>query len=146
MAEPAGAFAEDEHRRRVSALQREMAGAGLHALLLTTPPDVFYVTGFLTRFWESPARPWFVIVPEKGAPVAVIPAIGAEPMRRTWLRDIRTWPAPDPDDDGTGLLVDAVPHGALGVRDGHRICRQHVLRHLGVVARPVVRPATRGRP
>ena len=139
MAEPAGAFAEDEHRRRVSALQREMAGAGLDALLLTTPPDVFYVTGFLTRFWESPARPWFVIVPEKGAPVAVIPAIGAEPMRRTWLRDIRTWPAPDPDDDGVGLLVDAlcelVPEeGRIGVPMGPETHLRMPLRDYAFVA------------
>jgi Xaa-Pro aminopeptidase len=68
----------------------------LDALLLTTPADVFYVTGFLTRFWESPARPWFIIVPAEGDPVAVIPAIGADLMGRTWLQNIITWDAPHP--------------------------------------------------
>jgi len=85
-----------------------MAVAGLDALLLTTPPDVFYVTGFLTRFWESPARPWFVVVPVKGNPVAVIPAIGAELMGKTWVKDIWTWTSPDLADDGVSLLVDAL--------------------------------------
>ena len=33
------------------------------ASFLTTAADIFYVTGFLTRFWESPTRPWFVVVP-----------------------------------------------------------------------------------
>lgn len=85
-----------------------MAAQGLDALLLTSPADVFYTTGFLTRFWESPARPWFLIVPATGDPVAVIPAIGAELMGRTWVRDIRTWPAPDPRDDGISLLAETL--------------------------------------
>lgn len=93
-----------EFQRRCAALQSAMAVAGFDALLLTTPADVFYVTGFLTRFWESPARPWFVLVPRAGDPIAIIPAIGADLMGRTWIDDIRTWPAPDPRDDGIGLL------------------------------------------
>lgn len=108
MAERPPVFPTEEYQRRVAALQEGMAASGMGALLLTTPPDVFYVTGFLTRFWESPARPWFVIVPASGAPVAVIPAIGADLMRRTWVSDIRTWDAPDPRDDGVSLLVEAL--------------------------------------
>lgn len=78
------------------------------ALLLCSPADVFYVTGFLTRFWESPARPWFIVVPAKGAPIAIIPSIGADLMERTWISDIRTWDAPDPLDDGVTLLADTL--------------------------------------
>ena len=85
-----------------------MSARGLGALLLTAPADVFYTTGFLTRFWESPARPWFVVVPLAGDPVAVIPSIGADLMGRTWVRDIRTWDAPDPRDDGLSLLADTL--------------------------------------
>jgi Xaa-Pro aminopeptidase len=101
-------FPAEEYRRRVSALQSEMTRGQLDALLLTTPADVFYTTGFLTRFWESPARPWFVVVPAAGDPVAVIPAIGAELMGRGWIRDIRTWNAPDPVDDGVSLLAETL--------------------------------------
>jgi len=84
--------------------------------------DVRYFTGFLTRFWESPTRPWFVIVPAKGDPIAVIPAIGAHLMAQTWINDIRTWRAPDYDDDGIGLLADTlaevVPNGGrIGLPD-----------------------------
>lgn len=101
-----------------------MRANGLDALLLTTPPDVFHVTGFLTRFWESPARPWFVVLPARGAPVAVIPSIGAALMARTWVDDIRTWQAPDLDDDGVGLLAEALAEivparGTIGVPMGH---------------------------
>lgn len=123
MADRALMFPAQEYRDRVARLQSGMAAQGLEALLLTTPADVTYVTGFLTRFWESPARPWFVVVPQTGAPVAVIPSIGSALMGRTWLDDIRTWDAPDPRDDGVGLLVDTLSEkvtaqGRIGVPMG----------------------------
>lgn len=108
MAEGAAIFPEAEFRGRVGRLQAGMENAGLDALLLTTAADIFYVTGFLTRFWESPARPWFVVVPAKADPVAVVPSIGAELMGRSWVPSIRTWPAPDPRDDGVTLLADTL--------------------------------------
>ena len=116
-------FPSHEYRDRISALQAEMAKGGVDALILTTPPDIFYATGFLTRFWESPARPWFVIVPAQGVPIAVIPAIGADLMGRTWIDDIRCWDAPDPVDDGVTLLSEtvreAVPRdGRVGIPMG----------------------------
>ncbi|MDG4649266.1 Xaa-Pro peptidase family protein [Roseibacterium sp. SDUM158017] len=113
----------DEFSARCAGLQAAMADAGLDALLLTTASDIFYVTGFLTRFWESPTRPWFLVVPARGAPVAVIPAIGRDLMARTWITEIRSWNAPDPVDDGvtllSGTLCDLVPDGGrIGVPMG----------------------------
>ncbi len=104
MADSSLIFPSDEFRARLRRLQAAMTTAELDVLMLTQPADIFYATGFLTRFWESPARPWFVLVPLAGDPVAVIPSIGADLMGRTWVRDIRTWPAPDPRDDGISLL------------------------------------------
>ncbi len=116
-------FPRGEYRGRVKRLQSTMQTDLAAALLLTTPADIFYVTGFLTRFWESPARPWFVVVPISGDPVAVIPAIGAELMGQCWLTDIRTWDAPDPFDDGVTLLADTIAQlvptdGAIGIPMG----------------------------
>ncbi len=123
MAEPSLIFPAQEYQARVTRLQAGMAAQRLDALLLTAPADVFYTTGFLTRFWESPARPWFVVVPQTGVPVAVIPSIGAELMGRCWLHDIRTWDAPDPRDDGIGLLSETLaeqvpPRGCIGLPMG----------------------------
>lgn len=123
MAERSLIFPAHEYRARIVRLQAGMAEQGINALLLTSPADVFYTTGFLTRFWESPARPWFVVVPNAGDPVAVIPSIGADLMARTWLRDIRTWDAPDPRDDGVSLLTEtlaamAPEQGQIGVPMG----------------------------
>lgn len=117
-------FDRAEFQARCARIQAEMDQRGLDALLLTEAADIFYVTGFLTRFWESPARPWFVIVPRAGAPIAVIPAIGVDLMGRTWVDDIRSWPAPDPRDDGITLLADTLREvlpdtgGAIGVPMG----------------------------
>lgn len=108
MDNPSLVFPAEEFRARVQRLQSQLARHDIDALLLTTPSDIFYVTGFLTRFWESPARPWFVIIPCAGRPTAVIPSIGAPLMQRTWISDIRTWDAPYPDDDGVTLLADAI--------------------------------------
>jgi Xaa-Pro aminopeptidase len=123
MADGTAVFPASEFRGRVARLQGRMPGDGLDALLLTMPADIFYVTGFLTRFWESPARPWYVVVPAAGDPVAVIPAIGTELMGRTWITDIRSWAAPDPEDDGITLLAatlaEVTPHsGRIGVPMG----------------------------
>jgi len=113
-------FAVSEYRARVRRAQTDMARAGLAALLLTTEPEIRYFTGFLTRFWESPSRPWFLILPTSGDPVAVIPSIGAALMGGTWISDIRTWAAPDPDDDGVSLLAETLRElgGPVGVPDG----------------------------
>ena len=114
-------FPESEFQARLAKAQARMAQAGLGALLLTTEPDVRYFTGFLTRFWESPSRPWFLVVPATGKPIAVIPSIGAALMGSTWIEDIRTWSAPNPEDDGVSLLADALREvgGPVGVPSGY---------------------------
>lgn len=105
---PARGFPSAEFQSRTRNAQGLMRDAGLSALLLTTEPEIRYYTGYLTRFWESPTRPWFVIVPENGEPIAVIPSIGAYLMGQTWITDIRTWSAPNYKDDGVGLLAETL--------------------------------------
>ena len=100
---------------RAARAQAMMAERGLDALLVCTEPEVRYLTGFHTPFWQSPTRPWFVILPAEGRPVAVIPGIGASAMATTWVTDIRTWPAPRPADDGLALLVDTLAELTGGV-------------------------------
>ena len=101
-------FSIDQFEKRTLKAQQLMQNHGLDALLLTTETNVRYFTGFLTRFWESPTRPWYLIIPSKGKPIAVIPSIGEALMSKTWLEDIRTWPSPDLEDDGISLLSDTL--------------------------------------
>lgn len=122
--EPERGFPQAEFEARMRRVQAAMRAARLDAVLLTTEPDVRYFTGFFTQFWESPTRPWFVVLPLEGKPVAVIPEIGAAGMAATWIDDIHTWPAPRPEDDGVTLLagvIKALPRrfARLGVPLGH---------------------------
>lgn len=121
---PDRGFPPSEYRARLARAQALMAREGLSALLLTTEPEVRYFTGYLTRFWESPSRPWYLVIPASGDPVAVIPSIGAALMGKTWITDIRTWSAPDLVDDGVTLLADTLAElsgkdGVIGMPSGH---------------------------
>ncbi|WP_425046082.1 M24 family metallopeptidase [Primorskyibacter sp. S87] len=122
MSVPRRGFPDQEFAERTRAAQALMAQEGLSALLLTTEPEIRYYTGFLTRFWESPTRPWFVVLPSVGKPIAVIPSIGAHLMEQTWVSDIRTWQSPDYQDDGIGLLAETLKEvtpkdGRIGLAD-----------------------------
>lgn len=121
---PERGFPTGEFEQRTANAQRLMADLEVDAILLTTEPEVRYFSGFQSQFWESPTRPWFLIVPAAGKPIAVIPEIGTVGMARTWVEDIRTWPAPNPADDGISLLADtlmrlASKHRRVGVPLGH---------------------------
>ena len=105
---PARGFHHNEYERRCGAVQNNMRDAGVDVLWLTTEADIHYLSGFLTQFWQSPTRPWYLLLPQSGKPVAVIPAIGEICMRRTWIDDIRTWSSPQPQDDGVTLLIDTL--------------------------------------
>ena len=109
-------FETTEFKARLTDAQSRMNAADLDAILLTTEPDIRYFTGYLTRFWESPCRPWFLVLPRSGDPIAVIPSIGAALMARTWITDIRTWRAPDLEDDGISLLAETLRN--IGPRIG----------------------------
>ena len=120
---PPRGFERQEFESRAERLQAGMAAADVDLLLLTTEPDVRYLSGFDTPFWHSPTRPWFLLLPAVGGPTAVIPEIGAPAMTATWVDDIRTWPAPVPADDGVTLLSETIlelvgRQGAVGVPMG----------------------------
>ncbi|MBK1870660.1 M24 family metallopeptidase [Aestuariivirga sp. YIM B02566] len=123
---PQRGFTAAEFEKRTARAQKIMDRHGFDALLLTAPPNVRYFTGFDSQFWESPTRPWFVVVPREGAPIAVIPEIGAPEMALTWIKDIRTWAAPNPEDDGLSLLkstIESLPrkHGKVGAEMGREM-------------------------
>ena len=115
-----------QFENRTLKAQELMQKHELDALLLTTETNVRYFTGFLTRFWESPTRPWYLIIPPKGKPIAVIPSIGEALMSKTWIEDIRTWPSPDLKDDGISLLSDTLDEIAqnknIGIPSGTETC------------------------
>lgn len=126
---PKRGFSPQEFQLRIERAQRLMRDDTLDALIFTTPHNIRWATGFASQFWESPTRPWFLVIPADGKPIAVIPEIGGPSMAATWLDDVRTWPAPQPDDDGTSLLAGVLQDlprnsGRVGMELGH----EHALR------------------
>ena len=71
-------FPRAEYEARLEAANRAMHINNLDAILLASEAEVRYFTGFRTQFWQSPTRPWFVILRRDQTPLAIIPEIGAE--------------------------------------------------------------------
>ena len=136
---PQRGFAETEYEDRTRSTQSAMLVSKLDAILLTTEPEIRYFTGFHTQFFESPTRPWFVIVPLSSKPIAVIPGLGLAGMQATWIDDVRTWQSPCPEDDGISLLADtlnALParFGQLGLALGQESILRMPVRNSQILA------------
>ncbi|MFT5722347.1 MAG: Xaa-Pro dipeptidase [Motiliproteus sp.] len=105
---PARGFEIFEFERRTEQLQQRMEEQQIDAVFFTTEPEFRYFSGFKSQFWESPTRPWFLVIPASGVPIAVVPEIGVAGFEQTWIQDVRSWPSPRPEDDGITLLGDTL--------------------------------------
>ena len=103
-----------EYSRRTALAQKQMVRAKLDAIVLTTAANIYYFSGFRTQFWESPTRPWFLVIPARDAPIAVIPEIGAAAFAKTWIADVRCWQSPHPKDEGISLLAETIQKTGAG--------------------------------
>ena len=113
-------FDKTEYEKRLESIQSLMKKEHLPAILLNTEAEILYFTGFRTLFWQSPTRPWFLVVPQTGMPIAIIPEIGFDLMSKCWIDDIRCWPAPRPSDDGISLLESVLSnYSQVGLLMGH---------------------------
>lgn len=104
------AISPDEHRDRISAVQARMDEQGLDALFITSEDNFRYLTGFDAPVWQNLTRPRYCVVPGSGDPVLILPSGNEIIARRTapWIGDIRSWVAPNPEDDGVSLCIDAL--------------------------------------
>ena len=120
---PIRGFSAKEFETRLANAQKIMQVYQLDSLLVTTPQNIRYFTGYDSQFWESPTRPWFVVIPATSKPIAIVPEIGESEFNKTWLDEIRTWPSPRPEDEGVSLLKATLEnlkktHGNVGAEFG----------------------------
>ena len=120
---PERGFAELEFEQRLIEAQKVMKSYKLDGILVTTPQNIRYFTGYDSQFWESPTRPWFVVVPASGKPIAIVPEIGESEFKKTWLDEIKSWPSPRPEDDGISLVKSTLEdlnktYGQIGAEFG----------------------------
>ena len=99
-------FTASEFETRLSKAQNLLQNSNLDCLLITNEADFRYFTGFLTRFWESPTRPWYLVIFANHPPIAVVPSIGVFLLKKTWSGEIRSWESPHISDEGISLLTD----------------------------------------
>ena len=81
-----------------------MQNNNIDLTLITSPHNFRYFTGLDSYFWESPTRPWFLLISQNKNPVAIIPSIGKTALQKTWIKEIKTWPSPQPKDEGVSEL------------------------------------------
>ena len=116
-------FSNEEFEIRLQRAQELLYENKLDALLITIPSNLRYFTGIDTNFWESPTRPWFLVVPLSGSPIAVIPEIAENLFKKTFVKDIHAWPSPNFNGDDISplkSLLESLPSrfGAIGAELG----------------------------
>ena len=128
-------FSTQEFEQRLIKAQDVMQQYKLDGVLLTTPQNIRYFTGYDSQFWESPTRPWFVVVPASGKPIGIVPEIGESEFKKTWLDDIKTWPSPRPEDEGISIVKSTLEHltkihGQIGAEFGKEMAIRMPVRDL----------------
>ena len=116
-------FTPDEFNARLSRAQILLQKSDLDCLFVTNEADFCYFTGFLTRFWESPTRPWYLLIFANYPPITIVPSIGVHLLKKTWSGEIRSWESPNVLDEGISLLQDILSeflpkNGRVGLPSG----------------------------
>ena len=97
-------FPKEEFISRIEKIQIHIEKENIDAVIITSPSNFRYFTGLDSNFWESPTRPWYLIISKKNPIKAIIPSIGITAMQKTLVNDIETWESPNPKDEGISLL------------------------------------------
>ena len=116
-------FSNEEFEIRLERAQELLYENKLDALLISNPSNLRYFSGIDTHFWESPTRPWFLVVPLSGRAIAVIPEIGEKLFQKSFVKDIYTWSSPNINGDDISplkSLLESLPSrfGAIGAELG----------------------------
>ena len=101
-------FDKTEYRERVLKTQKLMEKKNVDILLISSPQNFRYFTGLDSYFWESPTRPWFLLISQNIEPIAVVPSIGETALKKTWIENIKTWQSPNPEDEGISTLTNEI--------------------------------------
>ena len=97
-------FPKEEYLKRLDNIHKKLENENIDAIVITSPANFRYVSGLDSNFWESPTRPWFLIISKNGKIKALVPSIGLSAIESTFIKDIEVWQSPNPKDEGTSLL------------------------------------------
>ena len=97
-------FPKEEYLKRLDNIHKKLENENIDAIVITSPANFRYFSGLDSNFWESPTRPWFLIISKNGKIKALVPSIGLSAIESTFIKDIEIWQSPNPNDEGTSLL------------------------------------------
>ena len=97
-------FPKEEFANRISKIQENLAKENIEAIIITSPSNFRYFSGLDSNFWESPTRPWFLVISQKNPIKAIVPSIGITAIEKTLIKDIEVWQSPNPNDEGVTIL------------------------------------------
>jgi Xaa-Pro dipeptidase len=109
-------FPKSEYQQRFEWIRNEMMRKELEVIVLTSPNEIYYYTGLTTQFFQSPSRPYYLLLtPNYRTPIAIFPEIMGSPiLETTWVESCRTWVSPNKIDDGVSLLLETVQENLSG--------------------------------
>ena len=58
-------FPKEEFIYRIEKIQIHIEKENIDAVIITSPSNFRYFTGLDSNFWESPTRPWYLIISKK---------------------------------------------------------------------------------
>ena len=97
-------FPKEEYLKRLDNIHEKLENENIDVIVITSPANFRYFSGLDSNFWESPTRPWFLIISKNGKIKALVPSIGLSAIESTFIKDIEVWQSPNPKDEGTSLL------------------------------------------
>jgi len=85
-------FSLDEYQLHNRKLQTEMRKLGVDMLLLSTPENIYYSTGYRSWYTSSLFRPVYVLVPSEGNPAIILRILEKTTVQFTsWTPHIYCW-------------------------------------------------------
>ncbi|WP_407151111.1 M24 family metallopeptidase [Bradyrhizobium sp. ORS 86] len=117
-------FSQREYEDRVEQARRLMKQYAFDALLVTSEYNLRYFVGEISSTPHQTTRPRFLLIPLSGDVVGIVPT-GIEEFYKetTWVKNCRSWPSPNPEDEGISTLIkafrDLLPkHAKIGTELG----------------------------
>ncbi|MET4359256.1 Xaa-Pro dipeptidase [Bradyrhizobium sp. RT9b] len=121
---PYDPFPRIEYEGRVERARRLMKEHTIDVLLVTAEHNLRYFVGEPSTTPQQTTRPRFLLILSSGEAVAVVPE-GIDQFYRetTWVKNCRSWPSPNPKDEGVSALAGALrellpEHARIGIELG----------------------------
>ncbi|MGY4343103.1 aminopeptidase P family N-terminal domain-containing protein [Bradyrhizobium sp. LM2.9] len=117
-------FPRAEYEHRVDRAQCSMREHVIDALVVTSEHNLRYFVGEPSTTPQQTTRPRFLLILLSGEAVAVVPeGIDQFYEETTWVKRFRSWPSPNPKDEGVSALAGALrellpEHAKIGIELG----------------------------